>query len=249
MLADLAVIRDSIRSKPVARRPEYAVAMAEPVTAPRFADLDLPDWRWVLRRLEASFRASGSFADATEFVARLGRLGDESNHHPAIDVRFPGVVRVALSTHDEGRVTNRDVGMARAISAAAAEAGMRSEPRRGQVVEIAIDALDIPAVLPFWQAVLGYVPEPSSDGRLPMALIDPRGHGPGVWFQQMDEPRPQRNRIHNDIDVPHDEVDERLAAALEGGGTLVSEARARAFWVLADVEGNEACLCTWQDRD
>ncbi len=23
----------------------------------------------------------------------------------------------------------------------------------------------------------------------------------------------------------------------------------RSFWVLADVEGNEVCVCTWQDRD
>jgi 4a-hydroxytetrahydrobiopterin dehydratase len=70
-----------------------------------------------------------------------------------------------------------------------------------------------------------------------------------VWFQQMDEPRPQRNRIHFDIDVPHDEVEERLVAALGAGGTLVSDGQAPAFWVLADAEGNEACLCTWQNRD
>jgi 4a-hydroxytetrahydrobiopterin dehydratase len=222
--------------------------MAELITAARFADLELVDWRWVLRRLEASFRTSGSFADATDFVARLGRLGDELDHHPAIDVRFPGVVRVALSTRHQGGVTNLDVDLARAISAAAAESEMRSEPRRAQVAEIAIDVLDIAAVLPFWQAALAYEPEPSPDGRPPRALVDPRGHGPGVWFQQMDEPRPQRNRIHIDIDVAHDEVDERLAATIEAGGTLVSDARARAFWVLADPEGNEACLCTWQDR-
>ena len=24
---------------------------------------------------------------------------------------------------------------------------------------------------------------------------------------------------------------------------------ARSWWVLADPEGNEACVCTWQDRD
>jgi 4a-hydroxytetrahydrobiopterin dehydratase len=29
---------------------------------------------------------------------------------------------------------------------------------------------------------------------------------------------------------------------------MVSDAHARAFWVLADAEGNEACICTWQDR-
>ena len=49
--------------------------------------------------------------------------------------------------------------------------------------------------------------------------------------------------------VPHDVAEERMAAALAAGGHLVSDARAKAFWILADVEGNEACICTWQDRD
>ena len=30
---------------------------------------------------------------------------------------------------------------------------------------------------------------------------------------------------------------------------LVSDAEAPAFWILADAEGNEACICTWQGRD
>jgi 4a-hydroxytetrahydrobiopterin dehydratase len=80
-------------------------------------------------------------------------------------------------------------------------------------------------------------------------LVDPVGQGPAIWFQQMDAPRPQRNRIHVDISVPHDEAPHRIHAALDGGGTLVSDARAPAFWVLADTEGNEACITTWQGRD
>ena len=79
-----------------------------------------------------------------------------------------------------------------------------------------------------------------------MSIHDPGGVGPGFWFQQMDEPRPQRNRIHLDVIVPEDEVDDRIEAALAAGGTLVSDAAARAFWILADPEGNEACLCTWR---
>jgi 4a-hydroxytetrahydrobiopterin dehydratase len=69
-----------------------------------------------------------------------------------------------------------------------------------------------------------------------------------VWFQQMDVPRPLRNRIHLDVTVAHDEAEGRVRAALDAGGVLVSDAHARAFWVLADAEGNEACVCTWQDR-
>jgi 4a-hydroxytetrahydrobiopterin dehydratase len=48
--------------------------------------------------------------------------------------------------------------------------------------------------------------------------------------------------------VSHDEAQTRIAAALGAGGTLVTDQYAKAFWVLADAEGNEACICTWQDR-
>ena len=65
----------------------------------------------------------------------------------------------------------------------------------------------------------------------------------------MDAPRPQRNRIHIDVDVPHDEARPRIDAAIAAGGRLLSDAAAPAFWVLADPEGNEACVCTWQGRD
>jgi 4a-hydroxytetrahydrobiopterin dehydratase len=65
----------------------------------------------------------------------------------------------------------------------------------------------------------------------------------------MDAPRPQRNRIHLDVTVAHDEAEARVQTALAAGGVLVSAARARAFWILADAEGNEVCVCTWLDRD
>ena len=79
------------------------------------------------------------------------------------------------------------------------------------------------------------------------AIIDPEGLGPNLWFQRMAEPRQDRNRIHLDVNVPEDVAEERVAAVLEAGGRLVSDAAAKAYWVLADAEGNEACICTSQD--
>jgi hypothetical protein len=55
-------------------------------------------------------------------------------------------------------------------------------------------------------------------------LVDPLGRGPGFWFQEMDAPREQRNRIHVDVLVPHDQAEARVAAAIAAGGRLVSEA-------------------------
>ena len=58
-----------------------------------------------------------------------------------------------------------------------------------------------------------------------------------------------RSRFHYDVRVAHDTVQDRVAAAVAAGGTLVSDASAPAFWVLADPQGNKACLTTWQGRD
>ena len=95
--------------------------------------------------------------------------------------------------------------------------------------------------------MLAYVDEPDQDPQ--GAIGDPAGQLPAVWFQQMDAPRPQRNRVHVDITVAHDEAEPRVAAALAAGGRLVSDTFAPSFWVLADAEGNEVCVSTWTDRD
>src|SRR6185369_16091246 len=55
------------------------------------------------------------------------------------------------------------------------------------------------------------------------AIVDPAGQGPAIWFQQMDAPRPQRNRVHFDITVADDEADARVRAALGAGGRLVDD--------------------------
>jgi 4a-hydroxytetrahydrobiopterin dehydratase len=225
--------------------------MVAKVTATEFhARTDRPDWRYLLGRLEATFNA-GSFEHAAQFTLAVAAAAERADHHPDVDVRYPDRVHVALTTQAAGgAVTDADVALAGTISELAAAAGVTSEPTAAQACEVAIDALDIDAVRPFWQAVLGYVPEPprESTGQV-VAIVDPSRIGPAFWFQQMDAPRPQRNRIHIDVTVPHDVAEQRIADALEAGGTLVSAEGAKAFWVLADPEGNEACVCTSQDRD
>lgn len=201
----------------------------------------LEDWRVLLRSLQTSF-ATGSMAQGVELAARIGAAADAANHHPDLTLTYPRL-HVLLTTHDVGGLSSRDVELARTISGIAAELGIPAEPTAVTQLEVAIDALDIPAVKPFWEAVLGYRTDSDDDS------LDPYGRAPAFWFQQMDAPRPQRNRIHIDVTVPHDVAEQRIAAALAAGGTLVSDEAAPAFWVLADPEGNEACICTWQARD
>jgi 4a-hydroxytetrahydrobiopterin dehydratase len=201
----------------------------------------LPEWRFLLQRMHLTVRAPDA-ATAFAFVARVGEVAAAVGRQPDVDVRGD-VVHLTVSTEPAGGVTEADVELGRAIDTVVAELGLPSEPRSLTVIEIAIDAMDIDAVRPFWHAVLGWDVIARDD------LQDPLRMGPAVWFQQMDEPRPQRNRIHLDVTVAHDEAAGRIERALAAGGRLVSDARAPAFWILADPEGNEACVCTWQGRD
>ena len=175
----------------------------------------------------------------------IGRLADAAGHHPDVDLRSDSVtVRLTTTTPDYFFwLSERDVELARQISAAARELGVPADPTAVQSVQVTIDAFVHPEVMPFWRAVLGYRQVGDED------LLDPHSRGPSFWFQQMDAPRPQRNRIHIDVWVPHDQADSRIAAAIAAGGHLVTDQYAPAWWVLADAEGNEACVATWMGRD
>ncbi len=200
-----------------------------------------PGWRYLLGRLQIWLKFP-AFTDAVAFVDEVARLAEDAQHHPEIDLRY-NRVHLATSSHDVGGITVRDTRLANALSDLAGRWGAVVEPASLTELEIAIDTMDLQVIRPFWKAVLGYQ-EDGDD-----ALADPRLLGPAVWFQQLAEPRPVRNRIHLDVTVAHDEAEARIAAALAAGGRLVSDEEAPSFWILADADGNEACICTWQGRD
>ena len=209
-------------------------------------------WRFILGSFQTTVPV-GSIAEALAVAgAALAASEGDADEQLRVDARADRVDLV-LSPRTTAYVDERSVSLAGVITNALADNGWRTvaltsdlPAHRGvQALEVAIDTMDMAAIRPFWKAVLGYVDERGSEN----ALVDPLRQGPAFWFQQMSEPRPQRNRIHFDITVPHDEAEARIAAALAAGGHLVSDAAARSFWILADAEGNEICVCTWQDRD
>jgi 4a-hydroxytetrahydrobiopterin dehydratase len=212
--------------------------MSETVTPKQFHEVD---WR-VVRNDACTHVRTGSFAAGLALVDAIGRLADAANHHPDVTLRTDGVT-VRLRSGRGGRLGERDVALARQISAVASELDLPIDLDGVQSIQVAIDALVIPDVQPFWRAVLGYQEVDDED------LVDPHFQGPPFWFQQMDAPRPQRNRIHIDVYVPHDQAEARVAAALAAGGHLVSDENAPEWWTLADAEGNEADVAPWPDRD
>jgi 4a-hydroxytetrahydrobiopterin dehydratase len=213
-------------------------------------------WRYLLGSLATSVAVPSLAQALTVAAAATTACGPDADDHLHADIR-PDRVELVLQTRAAAAVTVRDLELAHGITDDIRDLGLDTGAtttaasggaRPVQLLELAIDALDIAAIRPFWKAVLGYADEPGHHGPED-PLVDPAHQGPALWFQQMDEPRPQRNRIHFDIAVAHDEAEARVAAALAAGGHLVSAEAVRSFWVLADAENNEICVCTWQDRD
>jgi 4a-hydroxytetrahydrobiopterin dehydratase len=219
----------------------------EPISMRQFHEATgVEDWRIVGEGACAFFR-TGSFAGGARLVQAISELAGLDDHHPDVDLRSDGVtVRLITVTDDYFGPSARDLELARRISAVARELGVPADPAAVQTVQLTIDALVSREVMPFWRAVLGYEyrsDSPEED------LVDPRGRGPSLWFQPMDAPRPQRNRIHVDVWVPHDQAEARVAAALAAGGRVVRDEYAPAWWTLADAEGNEVDVATWMSRD
>ena len=55
-----------------------------------------------------------AFRDSIVFVNRVATLADQADHHPDIDIRYD-TVRIGLSTHDEGGITDKDTALAEKI--------------------------------------------------------------------------------------------------------------------------------------
>lgn len=203
------------------------------------ADLDGSAFVHLDGSLYASYRTS-DFASAAELVARVAEAADQLNHHPDVRLGY-GTVGFELSSHDAGGVTEHDLQLARRVQELADSLGATNERVRPARYELGIDCVDADAIRDFWRVGLGYDDHLVDDG---VELVDPRGRGPSVWFQHMDPPRTDRNRIHLDVYVPAADAEARVQAILGAGGYLLTDEHAPDWWVLADVEGNELCVCT-----
>lgn len=213
----------------------------EVISPARFSEAEgVDDWRVLWWQAFALFRTK-NFATGLRLVNEIGRLAEEADHHPDLNFRY-GVLEVRLATHATMSLTDADLDLAQKISAAARDLGVAAAPEAIRTWEFAVDAVDVDAVRRFWAAILGYELVGDSD------IADPLGLYPPVFVQQMDVMREGRNRIHIDLGVPHDLAEARVAAALEAGGRLVSDRYAPAWWTIADPEGNEVDVATWQGR-
>ncbi len=74
---------------------------------------DGPDWHLIAGKLVKTV-ACADFVSALAYVGEVGRLAEEANHHPDIDIRY-NRVSLALTTHDSGGITQLDLDLARQV--------------------------------------------------------------------------------------------------------------------------------------
>ncbi len=221
--------------------------MSDHISPQQFDDSDgVDDWRILSDGACAHFPTT-SFPTAARFVQAITDLPEADAHRPDIDIRADGVT-VRVITVDDGYMgmSQRDVDMARRISAAARALGLTADPAKVQSLLIVPGATSRPEIMPFWRAVLGYDPRQDSPEE---DLVDPRGRNVPFWFEQMDEPRKDGlGAIHVAVFVPYELAEGRIKAALAAGGRMVRDEFAPMWWTLADPAGNEADIATAKGR-
>jgi len=199
-------------------------------------------WRVVCDGATA-FYATPSFSASVGFVDALRAIEGIDDHAPTIDVRADGVTVRFMTKRAEGYGLGRiDLELARAVERIAVERGLSADPTAVQALLVIPGGPDRAAIMPFWQAILGYerrIDSPDED------LVDPHDRGAAFWFEDMDEPRADsKGTIHLAVWVPLEQAQARIDAAVAAGGRVVFDANAPAWWTLEDPAGNQADVAT-----
>ena len=78
---------------------------------------DIPGWELSGTEIVKQYKLA-DFVAAMAFVNQVAEAAEAANHHPDIDIRW-NKVRLALSTHSEGGLTNNDFALAAQIESLA----------------------------------------------------------------------------------------------------------------------------------
>ena len=221
--------------------------------AQEIADARLRDWRKLAQGLHARYLVD-DFSAGARFVAAVGEAGAALGHHPIasignryVDLKLisdDAIYRTGDGTeHIVEWVTQQDIDLARRISEIAAEQKLEADPASVSHIELGLDTARSGTIAPVWAALLTGTAEAQGRGSPSDEIRDATGRVPNLWFGDADEQETQRQRFHIEVYVAPEVAEQRIAAALAAGGTVVDESNAPSLTVIADQDGNEGIVC------
>jgi 4a-hydroxytetrahydrobiopterin dehydratase len=223
------------------------------LTGEQIAAAGLTDWRKLAQGLHARY-AIDDFGTGARFVVAIGEAGDALGHHPRVSIG-KGYVDLelvsddAIYRDDEGTehvvewVTEQDVDLARRITEIAAEHAFAADPAAVSEIELGLDTARSATIAPVWAALLTGSAESQGRGSPSDEVRDAAGRAPNLWFGEAGEQRTPRQRFHLEVYVAPEVAEQRIAAAVAAGGTVVDDSGAPSLTVIADQDGNEGVVC------
>ncbi|TFV99856.1 4a-hydroxytetrahydrobiopterin dehydratase [Leifsonia flava] len=223
------------------------------LTGEEIAEAKLTDWRKLAQGLHARYLV-GDFGTGARFVTAVGEAGDEFGHHPSamiglghVDLKL--VSPDAIYRDDDGTeyvvewVTQQDVDLARRITEIAAEHRVAPDPSSVSVIELGLDTGRSATIAPVWAALLTGNADAQGHGSPSDEIRDATGRVPNLWFGDADEEETSNQRFHLEVYVAAEVAEQRIAAAVAAGGTVVDDSDAPSLTVIADQDGNTGVIC------
>jgi len=219
----------------------------------KIAEANLTEWRKLAQGLHARYLIA-DFSAGARFVAAVGEAGDALGHHPRVSMGN-GYVDLKLVSADaiyrdsEGTeyvvewVTQQDIDLARRITEIAADHGIEADPAAVTQIELGLDTGRSATIAPVWAALLTGHPESQGRGSPSDEIRDATGRVPNLWFGDLDEQETPRQRFHVEVYVAPEVAEQRIAAAVAAGGTVVDDSNGPSLTVIADQDGNTGIVC------
>ena len=140
-------------------------------------------------------------------------------------------------------MTQQDVDLARRITEIAADHEVDADPASVSVIELGLDTAHCATIAPVWAALLTGDAEAQGRGTPSDEIRDATGRVPNLWFGDADEHDATGQRFHIEIYVAPEVAEQRIAAAVAAGGTVVDDSDAPSLTVIADQDGNKGIVC------
>ncbi len=219
----------------------------------KIAEANLTEWRKLAQGLHARYLVD-DFGAGARFVVAVGEAGDAVGHHPRVSIG-KGYVDLKLITDeaiyrdDEGTeyvvewVTQQDVDLARRITEIAADHKVDPDPSSVSMVELGLDTAHSATIAPVWAALLTGKPEAQGHGSPSDEIRDATGRVPNLWFGDAKEQETPQQRFHVEVYVAPEVAEQRIAAAVAAGGTVVDDSNSPSLTVIADQDGNKGIVC------